>query len=390
MKSRLPALLMCTTLVLSACSGGDKESSVKSTVDKGRETTETEKETNETSTETATVETTDQTDTTIETNETSEQKDTTEINNETNETRTTKTTKTTNTSSISDVTSIKSGWNKVNNNWYYYSSSNTLFKGWLFDQGNWYYLDSSGKMQTGWLDLDNHHYICFFNTDGVMQTGWTKINGGWYFFEPNGLIYIGWLYEEGKWYNLSGRWANLRGDDRVGKMQTGWFKADSRDGVPGPSTDYYYAYPNGQTAIDTIVDKYYVDSYGQWISLPALEEAVQILNPLAKAIGAQIDGQRYVSPTVDGEGKNFVISIILNKKEIIRILTERNTEEVTNAEGDKSYVDLIIDASILLGCPMDKAKLTNLVYKAIDLNHVVIEDDVSVNISYDGKIHIDW
>ncbi len=41
---------------------------------------------------------------------------------------------------------MATGWQLVNNKWYFVDSSGVMKTGWLNDGGNWYYLNTSGEM----------------------------------------------------------------------------------------------------------------------------------------------------------------------------------------------------------------------------------------------------
>ncbi len=41
--------------------------------------------------------------------------------------------------------------------------------GWQEIEGNWYYFNSNGNMKTGWEEINGYWY--YFNNDGIMQTG---------------------------------------------------------------------------------------------------------------------------------------------------------------------------------------------------------------------------
>lgn len=61
------------------------------------------------------------------------------------------------------------GWQKINNNWYYYKADGTMAHGWVMDNDKRYYLDlNSGVMHTGFLTLDGNTY--YFTEDGSLLT----------------------------------------------------------------------------------------------------------------------------------------------------------------------------------------------------------------------------
>ena len=118
------------------------------------------------------------------------------------------------------------GWQKINDKWYYFDSKSVVEKSkWLKISNKWYYVDGNGVMQTGWQKLSNKWY--YFNTSGVMQSSkWLFINNKWYHLDANGVM------ETSKW--ISGT---------------------------------YYVKADGTMAVSEWVDngKYYVDADGKWV-----------------------------------------------------------------------------------------------------------------------------
>ena len=113
---------------------------------------------------------------------------------------------------------MQTGWQKINNRWYYLKESGAMTTGWLQLGDTWYYLNSSGVMITGWSHIGKYDY--YFETSGAMVTGWKEINNSRYYFylqndENNnaGASYgskavnveiDGWtIKEDGKAYDLS-------------------------------------------------------------------------------------------------------------------------------------------------------------------------------------------
>ena len=67
------------------------------------------------------------------------------------------------------------GWQKLNNSWYYLDNSGAMVTGWQKIGTSWYYLDYDGRMKTGWFkDSDGKYY--YFYTSGQMASS-TTING---------------------------------------------------------------------------------------------------------------------------------------------------------------------------------------------------------------------
>ena len=77
---------------------------------------------------------------------------------------------------------VKTGWLSVNNNWYFFKNSGCMVT------SNWvgsYYMDSDGKMKTNSFTPDG--YYC--GADGVyVRNAWIKYNGNYYYMNANGLM----------------------------------------------------------------------------------------------------------------------------------------------------------------------------------------------------------
>lgn len=91
---------------------------------------------------------------------------------------------------------ILNGWQKVDNDWYYYVD-NIKQTGWLKDQGMWYYLKPDGKMMSNdWLTENGKKY--YFAQNGAMKTGWIEWRHQWYYANSSGEMLTsgtidGWL-----------------------------------------------------------------------------------------------------------------------------------------------------------------------------------------------------
>ena len=77
---------------------------------------------------------------------------------------------------------VKTDWLSVNNNWYFFKNSGCMVT------SNWaglYYMDSEGKMKTNSFTSDG--YYC--GADGVyVRNAWIKYNGNYYYMNANGLM----------------------------------------------------------------------------------------------------------------------------------------------------------------------------------------------------------
>ena len=64
-------------------------------------------------------------------------------------------------------------WQKTASGWKYLTKAGEAH-GFIKEKNKTYYLDpSTGIMKTGWLKLDNDWY--YFNNSGAMATGWKKV-----------------------------------------------------------------------------------------------------------------------------------------------------------------------------------------------------------------------
>ncbi|MBN1056549.1 cell surface protein [Clostridium botulinum] len=95
---------------------------------------------------------------------------------------------------------IMTGWQKVDNNWYYFNEFGVMQKDWVNSNGKWYYLDNNGCMITGWIKSNNNWY--YINSNGEISTGWKEFNKVWYFFDIKGEMQTGWQYIDYRWYYL--------------------------------------------------------------------------------------------------------------------------------------------------------------------------------------------
>ncbi|MBN1072364.1 cell surface protein [Clostridium botulinum] len=95
---------------------------------------------------------------------------------------------------------IMTGWQKVDNNWYYFNEFGVMQKGWINSNSKWYYLDNNGCMVTGWIKSNNNWY--YINSKGEISTGWKEFNKVWYYFNTNGEMQTGWQYIDYRWYYL--------------------------------------------------------------------------------------------------------------------------------------------------------------------------------------------
>ena len=162
---------------------------------------------------------------------------------------------------LGDDGRMRVGWVEVGGDWYYFESSGAMFTGWL-NRGIWYWLDSQGKMAKGWCSLDGSWY--YFASSGAMATGWVLDDKTWYWCEASGAMRAnGWLNVGGTWYWLypSGAmatgWVNLGG--------TWYYLRDNGAMATGwllLGDTWYYLHGSGAMAANTWVGDYYLTASG--------------------------------------------------------------------------------------------------------------------------------
>ncbi|WP_415275074.1 M14 family zinc carboxypeptidase [Clostridium perfringens] len=156
---------------------------------------------------------------------------------------------------------MRVGWEKINGYWYYFGSDGSMQTGWQEVGGTWYYFRPDGNMKIGWEEINGYCY--YFNGDGVMQTGWQEIGGVWYYFRPDGNMRIGWEEINGYWYYFGSN----------GAMQTGWqelggtwyyFRTDGNMKVGWEEIDgkWYYFATDGVLETNKVVGDWYVNNDG--------------------------------------------------------------------------------------------------------------------------------
>ena len=145
---------------------------------------------------------------------------------------------------------ILNGWvQDLSGTWSYYFN-NTRLTGWQFVDNRWYYLDGRGIMKTGWIILDNKWY--YLNEDGAMATGWIYLNYKWYWAEQSGEIVLN------DWRNINNNWYYFNSS---GEAVKGWNWINN-------AMYYFYPtktgeHPECSMAHDAYIDGFYVDTEGR-------------------------------------------------------------------------------------------------------------------------------
>lgn len=149
-------------------------------------------------------------------------------------------------------------WLKADGKWYYFQSDSTMATNTWIDS---YYVDASGvwipnkeKPTDKWITSGNRKW--YRHADGsYTKNDWELINGKYYRFDEEGWMVTGWKKINGIWYYM-----DKTTGERYGE---GWHWIDG---------NCYYMNANGEMAVDTWIDGYYVDASGKWIKDPKNEE----------------------------------------------------------------------------------------------------------------------
>ena len=153
----------------------------------------------------------------------------------------------------SDGTYENSGFKKIGNETYYFTSNGYVKTSWLSLNNNWYYFKKSGCMVTShwvgayYMDADGKMMTNSFTPDGYycgsngayVRNAWVKYDGNYYYMNANGLI------RKNAW---SG--AYYLGSDGI--MQTNTFTPDG-----------YYVGSNGVYVTNKWVGDYYLNRNGK-------------------------------------------------------------------------------------------------------------------------------
>ena len=156
----------------------------------------------------------------------------------------------------SDGTKVVSGWELINNDWYYFNDNGAMKTGWLNWNGDWFYFipangtgnpttSTTGRMVTGFQRIGttpggvtlSTPKTYFFKSNGALNgQGWILFRAKWYYLNSDGSVATGYLKYNNNWYFLA--------DDSIyrpngtkyndGEMVTGVVEipATLKDGTP--------------------------------------------------------------------------------------------------------------------------------------------------------------
>ena len=103
------------------------------------------------------------------------------------------------------VVTCKQAGKKIDETWYYFTSSGAMVVGWNKVGSTWYYHNASGAMLTGWQKIGGSWYL--LGPDGAMKTGWQKVDDAWYYMHPATGAMISNTWIGNYWVNSSGAMA---------------------------------------------------------------------------------------------------------------------------------------------------------------------------------------
>lgn len=123
------------------------------------------------------------------------------------------------------ITVVKTGWQTINGEKYYFNKDGSMHIGWLKYGGEYYYFRVNGVMHTGSLKKNGKYY--YFRKNGTRLSGWLQVGSKLFYYKLNGERLTGWLQKNGKKFYFKTN----------GEMHTGWLKRSGK---------YYYFKENGQ------------------------------------------------------------------------------------------------------------------------------------------------
>lgn len=162
------------------------------------------------------------------------------------------------------------------------SAADTMpVNGWYKDEYKWNYFKNGIKVN-GWLNTTNKWY--YFYDDGTMAYGMIEDNGNKYHTDSNGVLIKGWLKEWDMWYYFNDNYL----------METGWSKINNV---------WHYFYNDGSMAVNTMIDNYYVNEFGELANKPKKEDnKITYEDAIAKGINAMFGNYDYVTPVKFNRG----------------------------------------------------------------------------------------
>lgn len=99
------------------------------------------------------------------------------------------------------ITSKKTGWQKINGDYYFYNSKGRLICGSFKYKGYYYYSIANGKRFTGWMKRSGNKYYYNRKNGAMFRNRWATGDKYTYYFNKSGVaIARQWLTQDGKKY----------------------------------------------------------------------------------------------------------------------------------------------------------------------------------------------
>ena len=187
---------------------------------------------------------------------------------------------------------IKQGWTKVGNAWYFYNHGKVVANAWI---GN-YWLGADGRMVTNaWIDGGRYYvgadgaWVKGAQHTATVKNGWVKEGSTWYYYKNGSLARNAWAgnywlgadgrmatntwVDGGRYYvGTDGAW--VKGAQHTATVKNGWVKEGStwyyyKNGslVRNAWAGNYWLGADGRMATNAWVDnnRYYVGTDGAWV-----------------------------------------------------------------------------------------------------------------------------
>lgn len=145
-----------------------------------------------------------------------------------------------------DGKAYREQWLLYNGKWYYFDLNGYMVTGYydIWNENTYTYtiykFDENGALMTGWEKIDNKWY--YFDSNSNFAQGWKKIGNTSYYFDDFGKMMTGWQLINGKYYYFENNGA-MAANKWVGN---------------------YYLQADGSMAKNTWIGKYHVNASGKW------------------------------------------------------------------------------------------------------------------------------
>ena len=215
----------------------------------------------------------------------------------------------------SDGTYENSGFKKIENETYYFTSNGYVKTDWLLLNNNWYYFRKSGCMVTShwvgayYMDADGKMMTNSFTPDGYycgsngayVRNAWVKYDGNYYYMNANGII------RKNAW---SG--AYYLGPDGIMQTNTftpdGYYVGSNGAYVTNKWVGEYYLNRNGKIVKNAWVGNYWCGSDGKYVKSAWVdkgkyyvnEKGLKVTNAWVGSFWCGSDGKYVKSAWVDG------------------------------------------------------------------------------------------